>query len=137
MRPYQLSSLLLILLSFGVAQTAPTAPAKSAASQRFSIDNIDKTADPCTDFYQYACGNWLKNTEIPADQSSWVSFIELDERNQFTMREILDKASVAAPERDAITQKIGDLYSSCMDEKAAEAQDSAPLNPELDRIAAR
>src|SRR5258706_6228666 len=135
MRPFQLSSLLLIPLSFGVAQTAPTAPAKSAASQRFSIDNIDKTADPCTDFYQYACGNWLKSTEIPADQSSWVSFIELDERNQFTMRDILDKAAVAAPGRDAITQKIGDFYSSCLDEKAADARGSDPIKPELERIA--
>jgi len=135
MRPFQLFSLLLIPLSFGVAQTAPTAPAKSAASQRFSIDNIDKTADPCTDFYQYACGNWLKNTEIPADQSSWVSFIELDERNQFTMRDILDKAAVAKPDRDAITQKIGDFYSSCMDEKAADARGSDPIKPELERIA--
>ncbi len=135
MRPFQLFSLLLIPLSFSVAQTTPTAPAKSAASQRFSIDNIDKTADPCTDFYQYACGNWLKNTEIPADQSSWVSFIELDERNQFTMRDILDKAAVAAPGRDAITQKIGDFYSSCLDEKAADARGSDPIKPELERIA--
>src|SRR5882757_8184990 len=136
MRPFQLFSLLLIPLSFSVAQTAPAPPAKSAASQRFSIDNIDKTADPCTDFYQYACGNWLKNTEIPADQSSWLSFIELDERNQFTMRNILDKAAVAKPDRDAITQKIGDFYSSCMDEKAADARGSDPIKPELERIAA-
>ena len=136
MRPFQLFSLLLIPVSFGVAQTAPTAPPKNAASQRFSIDNIDKAADPCTDFYQYACGNWLKNTEIPADQSSWVSFIELDERNQFTMRDILDKAAVATPGRDAITQKIGDFYSSCMDEKAADARGSDPIKPELERIAA-
>src|SRR5882757_3039275 len=136
MRPFQLFSLLLIPLSFGIAQTTPTAPAKSAASQRFSIDNIDKTADPCTDFYQYACGNWLKTTEIPADQSSWVSFIELDERNQFTMRDILDKAAVATPGRDTLTQKIGDFYSSCMDEKAADTKGSAPLQPELDSLAA-
>src|SRR5258706_6747194 len=135
MRSFQLFFLLLIP-SCGVAQMAPTAPAKSAASQRFSIDNIDKTADPCTDFYQYACGNWLKSTEIPADQSSWVSFTELDERNQFTMRDLLDKAAVAAPGRDAITQKIGDFYSSCMDEKTADAKGSEPLKPELDNIAA-
>ena len=57
----------------------------------FSIDNIDKTLDPCVDFYQYACGNWLKRTEIPADQSAWVSFIELDERNLVTLHDILGK----------------------------------------------
>src|SRR5438128_6623234 len=120
--------LLSAITCFG--QSSPATPAG------FSVANIDKTADPCTDFYQYACGNWLKNTEIPADQSSWVSFIELDERNQFTMRDNLDKAAVATPGRDAITQKIGDFYSSCMDEKAADARSSDPIKPELERIAA-
>src|SRR5467141_110720 len=115
MRPCQFLACVLIALP-AAAQTSLNAPPKSEASQRFSIDNIDKTVDPCTDFYQYACGNWIKNTEIPADQSSWVSFNELDERNQYTMRDILEKAAVASPARDAITQKIGDFYSSCMDE---------------------
>ena len=70
-------------------------------SQRpgFSIDNIDKTLDPCVDFYQYACGNWLKKAEIPADQSAWVSFVELDERNLVTLQEILEKASANDPSR--------------------------------------
>lgn len=135
MRPFQFLAFMLIVSSISIAQTPPAAPAKSTASQRFSIDNIDKTVDPCTDFYQYACGNWLKNTEIPADQSSWVSFIELDERNQFTMRDILEKAA-ASPKRDAITQKIGDFYSSCVDEKAADDKGGDPIKPELARIAA-
>ena len=131
--PFLVASLLL-MLSVSVAQTST--PAAAAGSERFSIDNIDKTVDPCTDFYQYACGNWIKRAEIPADQSSWVSFIELDERNQVTMRGILEKAAVAAPGRDAITQKIGDFYSSCMDDKAADAKGSEPLKPEMARIAA-
>ena len=134
MRRLQTVSVLVVLMAgFSVAQTAGPAP---AASQRFSIENIDQSADPCTDFYQYACGKWIARTEIPADQSSWVSFIELDERNQFTMRDILEKAAVAEPKRDATAQKIGDFYSSCMDEPAAESKGSTPLQPDLDRIAA-
>jgi putative endopeptidase len=136
MRCFQFLALLLILSSLSLGQTAPAAAPSADASQRFSIDNIDKAVDPCTDFYQYACGNWVKKTEIPPDQSSWVSFIELDERNQKTMREILDKAATPTSGRDAITQKIGDFYGSCMDEKAAEAKGSEALKPELARIAA-
>src|SRR5437868_14401849 len=136
MRPFQFLAYILMVSFLATAQTSSPAAAKSEASQRFSIDNIDKAADPCTDFYQYACGNWMKNTEIPADQSSWLSFIELDERNQYTMRDILEKAAVVSAGRDAITQKIGDFYSSCMDEKAADAKAGEPLKPELARIAA-
>lgn len=128
-------ALLLTVSSLSFGQAASVAAAVKP-SQRFSIDNLDKSADPCTDFYQYACGTWLKNTEIPADQSSWLSFTELDERNQYTMRDVLDKAAVAAPGRDALTQKLGDFYSSCMDEKAVEAKGVDPLKPELNRIAA-
>src|SRR4051812_2181812 len=128
MRLFSLGFLLFVVLfAFGQNVTA---------KQRFSIDNLDRTADPCTDFYQFACGNWLKNTEIPADQSQWLSFVELDERNQFTMRDILDKAAVPSTGRSSTEQKIGDFYGSCMDEAAVEAKGSAPVKPDLARIAA-
>jgi endothelin-converting enzyme/putative endopeptidase len=114
-----------------LAQTSSAKPAPG-----FSLDNIDKTVDPCVDFYQYACGNWLKNSEIPADQSGWGSFTELDERNMDIERGILEKAEAGGARRDAVDQRIGDLYGSCMDEKAVDAKGIAPLKPELDRIAA-
>jgi putative endopeptidase len=123
-----------VFLLFALASFAQSAPTEKAVG--FSIDNIDKTLDPCVDFYQYACGNWLKSTEIPADRSSWASFTELDERNLVTLKEILEKASTGGPNRSAVEQKIGDFYGACMDEKAANEKGLAPLQPELDRIAA-
>jgi predicted metalloendopeptidase len=116
----------------GFAQTSSTA--KPAGG--FSLDNIDKTIDPCVDFYQYACGNWMKKAEIPADRASWASFTELDERNLDTERGILEKAESGGASRNAIDQKIGDLYGSCIDEKTVNARGIAPLQPELDRVAA-
>src|SRR5256884_3838609 len=132
MRFYFLLFVCLLLVTAGFAQSASaTKPAVG-----FSIDNIDKAADPCVDFYQYACGNWLKKTQIPADQPEWVSFTELYERNLVTERNILEKASAGGPNRGPIDQKIGDYYGACMDEKAADAKGLGPLKPELERVAA-
>jgi putative endopeptidase len=124
----RLPAFLLLLASASFAQSAPSQPSAN-------LDAVDKTVDPCVDFYQYACGNWLKTTEIPADQTSWGSFVDIRERNSAIMREILEKASTANAGRDAITQKIGDYYSSCIDETAANAHGVDPLKPELKRIA--
>jgi len=104
--------------------------------QGFSLDTIDKTANPCVDFYQYSCGGWLKRAQIPPDQTSWGSFVDLRERNKVILRNILEKAAVDDPNRNPIDQKIGDFYSSCMDEKAVNAKGVEPVKLELDRVAA-
>jgi putative endopeptidase len=101
---------------------------------QFSTALLDKSVDPCVDFYQYSCGTWMAQNPIPPDQSSWGRFDELQERNREILRDILEKASVVDPKRSAIEQKIGDYYASCMDEKAVDAKGIAPIQPELDRI---
>lgn len=120
-----------VMAAAGFGQSASPRPAP-----RFSLDTIDKTIDPCVDFYEYACGNWIKNNEIPADQSQWVSFTEIHEHNLDVERSILEKAAAGGASRNAIDQKIGDLYGSCMDEKSVDSKGITPLKPELDRIAA-
>jgi putative endopeptidase len=126
--------ILVLLALFSISALAQATSTKTP-DPGFSLDNIDKTVDPCVDFYQYACGNWIKNTEIPADQPEWVSFIELDERNKVIERQILEKAAVESSGRDAVDQKIGDFYASCMDESAVNAKGLDPLKPELQQIA--
>jgi putative endopeptidase len=123
-----IAAAVLLLVVATCAQTAPSQPT-------VNLDTIDKTVDPCVDFYQYACGTWLKTTEIPPDQTSWGSFVDIRERNFAVLREILEKAAAGGTGRDAISQKIGDYYGSCIDETAANAHGADPLKPELDRIA--
>jgi len=132
MRPFFLALACLSLAAASFAQSA----ASAKPGPGFSIDNIDKTIDPCVDFYQYACGNWVKNSEVPADRPAWQSFSQLNEDNLAIERRILEKAATGGAARNPIDQKIGDLYGSCVDEKAADAKGLAPIQPELDRIAA-
>ncbi|HEV7506302.1 MAG TPA: M13 family metallopeptidase [Thermoanaerobaculia bacterium] len=101
----------------------------------FDLSALDRSVEPCEDFYQFACGGWMKKNPVPADRSRYGRIDEVTERNQVTLREILDKVAKPDPKRGAIDQKIGDYYASCMDESAIEAKGLTPLKPHLNHIA--
>jgi putative endopeptidase len=119
-----------------VPQQKPAAAPAKESPLRFDVGAMDKTADPCSDFFQYACGGWVKANPIPPDQSRWGRFSELEERNREVLRDILEDAARPGAQRDAVTKQIGDYYAACMDEKAIDAKGLKPLEPELARIAA-
>src|SRR3954470_744019 len=104
-------------------------------SPGFDLSAIDRATNACDDFYQFSCGTWLKNNPIPADQSSWDRFSEINENNRILLRGILEKAA-AANGGNADTRKIGDYYAACMDEKTLDAKGLASIQPELDRVRA-
>ena len=102
----------------------------------FDRSAMDTTADPCVDFYQYACGSYSKLHPIPADLPSYDQFNNLIEFNLQALHGILDKASTAHAAEGSDEQKIGDYYASCMDTAAIDKAGLAPIQSELDRIAA-
>ncbi len=101
----------------------------------FDITRMDKSVNACTDFFQFANGTWLNNTEIPGDQSSWGSFNILAENNRTILRELVDETVVKTDAtKGSDTQLIGDFYFSCMNEAEIEAAGAKPISPYFNDI---
>ncbi|HVG28049.1 MAG TPA: M13 family metallopeptidase N-terminal domain-containing protein [Acidobacteriaceae bacterium] len=135
MRPFVILSLLAFTGPLCAAQTlaAPdTAPGPTHVPKKlvsFDLSAIDTTADPCTDFYQYACGNWRKANPIPADQVRWGRFNELADRNLYLLYADLHKAAVRPS--SALQTKYGSFFAACMNEDGANRLGAKPLQPQL------
>ena len=95
---------------------------------------MDKSADPCVDFYQFACGGWISSNPIPPDESRWSVYGKLAQDNQRFLWGILDGLAKRTAGRSHTQQKIGDYFAACMDEAAVEKSGGRPLKPYLDRI---
>jgi putative endopeptidase len=117
---------LLALTSAGRAQTP-------APSSGIDLQAIDKTINPCQDFYQYACGTWMKENPVPPQYGRWGRFNELTDRNEETLHQILED-SAKHQQRSALDQKVGAFYASCMNEKAVNKAGAEPLKQGLEHI---
>ena len=135
--------LILPLVLLGQNPAPPTAAnaavtadqAKVPKLDHFDPDLVDRTLNPCDDFYKYACNKWIAANPIPADQVYWSTGGGLEMWNDNVLRETLQAASKNDSTRSAVQQKIGDYWAACMDESGIEAAGMKPLQPELDRIA--
>jgi endothelin-converting enzyme/putative endopeptidase len=139
MRYLCLFFVLLLIVVPAFCQGDASAPQKqdSTAGLRFSPDLLDKSIDPCTDFFKYACGKWLAANPIPPDRSSWGRFNDLQERGDHIIRDILEKAAAGGVNRTPVEQKIGDYYASCMDESGIESAGTKPLEADFQEIGAQ
>ncbi len=141
------TALCLLLLSIAVfAQTPTGATPPSTKAEKpltalpytpsLDVPSMDKTVDPCVDFYQYSCGGWRKNNPIPGDQAAWSVYGKLHEDNQRFLWGVLQELSTKTSGRTPTEQKIGDYFGACMNEPAIEKLGAKPLQPALDEIAA-
>ena len=99
------------------------------------VNSLNRSIDPCVDFYTFSCGGWIRNNPIPADQSSWSVYSKLANDNMQFLWGILEE-DAKLKDRTPVQQKIGDYYAACMNTEAIDALGLKPLRPELDRIAA-
>jgi len=118
------------------ASTAADETKDAPKLSHFDPTLVDKTLNPCDDFYKYACNKWIAANPIPADQVYWSTGSGLELWNDTVLRETLEASSKNDPQRSPVQKKIGDYWAACMDESGIEAAGLKPLQPELERIAA-
>ena len=131
--------LLALLVCTGLSSLAPAAEkplTNFPYTPGLDVSAMDKSADPCVDFYQYSCGGWIGKNPLPADQAKWSVYGKLTQENQQFLWGILDDLAKKTSGRNATQQKIGDYFAACMDEAAVEKLGVQPLRAHLARIAA-
>ncbi len=126
---------LILATAWAAAQSSSSPKVRAAAAppsaSGLELASMDRSADACTDFYQFACGSWLADNPIPADRQRWGRFSELQERNFTILRRIVE-----APAAGGDRRKAADYYAACMDEEGIEAKALAPIQPRLSKIGA-
>ncbi|HEY5381115.1 MAG TPA: M13 family metallopeptidase [Acidobacteriaceae bacterium] len=133
-----LAAAILSVATFAPAQQAVPAPSvqplqRMPYSPSLDLTDMDRTADPCVDFYKYSCGGWMKNNPIPPDQAAWSVYGKLANENQQFLWGILQTDAKAA-HRTPVQQKVGDYFGACMNTSAIDAAGIKPIQPALAQI---
>lgn len=113
-----------------------TAGKHTELTSGIQLANLDTTAHPGTDFYQYACGGWMKNHPLTDEYSMYGSFTQLAENNNEQIRELIQELAGETHQQGSVAQKVGDLYKIVMDSVKLNADGVTPIREELNRIAA-
>ncbi|HEV3155071.1 MAG TPA: M13 family metallopeptidase [Candidatus Baltobacteraceae bacterium] len=114
-----------------LALTNPHVRAAAGLQSGIDLSNLDRTCKPCSDFYQFADGGWIRNNPIPAAYPGFGSFQKLADHNQEVLHQILDATAAQSAAPGSNDQKIRDFYSSCMDVKTIDAAGIKPIEPLL------
>ena len=129
-KPFFLAIVLASTLARAEDQPLTTLP----YTPSLDVPSMDRSVDPCTDFFAYSCGGWIRRNPIPPDQSQWNVYGKLYDENQRFLWGLLRQAASGSATRSVEEQKIGDYFAACMDEQAAERAGTRPLQEDLQAI---